>query len=436
MNRKKFTFAIAATLSLLLVSCNLHSNKLNEIGDYFYEAPTYRNIEFDKAQDYFAKNNDNWGGGCSAISKVINGKRIVGRNMDLNIARKCAYVVKTNVPHKYSTVGLSYTFRDVSPDLSEVKKSGLPETWSTILPFMCDDVLNSQGLHVELNMRHGETDEAGNDIFGVEHTNPNASERVYVFGLGLYLGLNCKNLTDVKEYLASNIDVYSKKNYWNYCFLITDAEGNSELLEFGNGKYYFVKPNSEGVVAQTNFYVNEECNSMEKVKSGLGRYESLMNGIKDVNSKSDMFNLMKKIQYSSFYLPYEECKNNHFDPRSELIGEYAPKEALTALYKSIMGAETPVPENIGTSEEFVMNDANEPFIKALCDYLHEPIRSMTREEKEQLNYDDGGANALWESTFTEVVDPKDKTIQVRLFENDNSLYQIDFKGVKSISEIK
>ncbi|MCQ2087613.1 MAG: hypothetical protein MJZ37_06055 [Bacilli bacterium] len=435
MKRRYLTLLVAAMSCVVLTGCHAHTDKLTEIGDYFYEAPTYTELDFDFVENYFRESNDNWGGGCSAISKVIDGKRIVGRNMDLNIARKCAYLVRTDVPKKYETFGISFTFRTISPDLEDVKKNGLGETWGKVLPFMCDDVINEKGLHIEINMRHNELDDNGNDVFGVEHTNPNVSNRVYVFGISQYLALNCKNLPEVKEYLANKVDVYSKKNYWNYSFLVTDAEGNSELLEFGKGKYHFVAPDENGVVAQANFYRNPECNAVEKIKTGTGRYDTLMAGIGNVKNKTDMYNLMKKIQYSSFYLPYDECKSQHFDPRSELVGEAASKEGLSALYKTVMETEV-VPENIGTGEDFIMDDANELFVKTLCDYIHSSIWEMSREEKAELNYVDGGANALWESTFTEVVDPKEKSIQVRLFENENYLYKIDFNGVKSIQEIK
>lgn len=405
MRKIALILLLASFVSAFLTGCVGNKIELTEIKEYFFDAGTYTSLDYDFANQYFKETNDNWGGGCSAVSAIVGGKRLVGRNMDLNISNKCAYVVKTKLPGKYETVGLAYTFRDVSPDYEIVKSEGLGEKFSKILPFMCDDVMNSQGLHIEINMRHGEKDADGNDVFGVEHTNPNAETRIYVFNLCQYIALNCGDLNSAKEFLAEKLDVYSQKNYWNYSFVITDAEGNSALLEFGNGRYYWTEANGDGVVAQTNYYVNEECNKMEEIKTGLGRYETLMSGIGAVSSKRDLFELMKKIQYSSFYLPYAECMANHFDPRSEVIGEQE-----------------------GMTQDFVMNPSNQEQVEKSLDEINGKYRSLSRKEKQEMN-------SLWESTFTEVVDPQAKTIEVRLFENDSYLYRISFDGIEPIDAI-
>lgn len=396
----------AVMLAVILTGCVGNKFTVREINSYFFEAETYTSLDYDYARKYFGEVNDNWGGGCSAVSAVVNGTRLVGRNMDLNISNKCAYFVKTRVPGKYRTIGLAYTFRDVSPDYDNVKKAGIEANFAKILPFMCDDVMNSEGLHIEINMRHGENDADGNDIFGVEQTNRNTAERVYVFNLCQYIALNCKNLEAVKKYLAEEVDVYSQKGYWNYCFIITDAEGNSALLEFGNRRYYWTEPDENGVIAHTNFYVNEECNRMEDIKTGLGRYETIMADIGKVTSKKGLFDLMRKIQYSNFYLPYEDCKRNHFDPRSEVIGE-----------------------GEGLTYDFVMDPANEAFVGKSLDEVNGAYRLMSRAEKQDLN-------SLWESTFTEIVNPQEKTIEVRLFENDSYIYRLAFDSLKKISAIE
>lgn len=397
-------------LLALVCGCNKPAEEtkfeVKELKEYFFEVGPYTSLDYEFVNDYFAKSNDNWGGGCSAISAVIDGTRLTGRNMDLNISNKCAYFVKTQVPGKYATVGLAYTFRDFSDDYEVVKANGLKDDFAKILPFMCDDVMNSEGLYIEIDMRHGETDADGNDIFGVEHTNADAEERIYVFTLSQYVALNCKNIAEVKDYLANSVDIYSKKNYWNYCFVLNDAEGNAALLEFGNGRYYWTEPDENGVVAQTNFYVNEECNALEDVKTGLGRYETLMNGIGSVTCKADLFNLMKQVQYSSYYLPYDECKTEHFDPRSEIIGEY---EGLTYAV--------------------VMDPENEEYARLVFEELNGPIRLLSRAEKQNKN-------EYWESTFTEVVDAKNKTIEVRLFENEAYLFRLSLDGITAIDAIR
>ena len=58
----------------------------------------------------------------------------------------------------------------------------------------------------------------------------------------------------------------------------------------------------------------------------------------------------------------------------------------------------------------------------------EEIRALSREEKQD-------ACQYWESIFTEVVDVTEKTMFVRMFENEDMLYLIDFDGTKKIDSI-
>ena len=69
----------------------------------------YDRVDYDCGDKFWADNNDNWGGGCTAVTKELsNGHRVVGRNMDLNIAAKPAYVVRTNASEgRFKTVGLA-----------------------------------------------------------------------------------------------------------------------------------------------------------------------------------------------------------------------------------------------------------------------------------------------------------------------------------------
>ena len=118
-----------------------------------------------------------------------------------------------------------------------------------------------------------------------------------------------------------------------------------------------------------------------------------------------MYDLMRKVEYSAFYLDYDECKNEHFDPRSENIGEIS-----WATYNLLM---------------------NNDFEDTAREYMNEyasGIRALSRQEKQDKN-------EYWESSFTEVVDTNSKAIFVRMFENEESLYLIDFNGTQKLNSI-
>ena len=141
------------------------------------------------------------------------------------------------------------------------------------LPFICDDIVNDAGLHVEVNMRHGEFWPNGEDKFSCSGTNPESENRVYMFTVSRYIAENCATVEEAKEYVSS-LDVYSQNGYWNYCFLVSDNEGNSSLLEFSSNQviwldedkidsYDWLKKYKTKAIGQTNFYLNEDAWKIE-----------------------------------------------------------------------------------------------------------------------------------------------------------------------------
>ena len=392
-----------------------YKDKLTELDKYVFEVEEYTTLDYDVADEFYAKANDNWGGGCTAVSKMVDGHRLIGRNMDQSISYKCVYIVRTNAG-KYRTFGTVYTHRDYSPNYDDVKANGISEEFYKSLPFMCDDVVNDAGLHIEINMRHGEYWPNGADKFACSGTNPNSSHRVYMFEIPRYIGENCATVEEAKEYVKT-LDIYSQNYYWNYCFIVSDSTGKSSLLEFSSNEihwldedkldtYDWLKGYKPKAIAQANFFLNKDAWLTQDIKSGEGRYLAVQQGIDKVKSRSDMYELMKKVQYSSYYLDYDECKANHFDPRSEVIGELS-----WATY------------------DFVMNPDNEEMVKGLMNESTSEVRKMTREEKQDLC-------EIWESIFTEVVDVNNQEMFIRLFEDEEQCYLISFDGTTRINSIE
>ncbi len=402
--------------TIFMVGCTSDkTDKLTELDKYIYEVEEYSSLDYEYADKFYAERNDNWGGGCSAISKMVDGHRLVGRNMDLNISNKCAYIIRTNAG-KYRTMGLAYTSRDYSPDYDEIQDKGITEEFYKILPFMCDDVINDAGLHVEINMRHGEYWPNGEDKYACKGTNPDSKKRVYMFELPRYIGENCSTVAEAKEYIAG-LNVYSQDHYWNYCFIISDSKGNSSLLEFSSNEvcwldeknlpsYTWLDVYHTKAIAQTNFYLNKKAWYSQDIKSGEGRFVTLQKGIDKVKSRSDMYDLMRKVQYSNFYLDYDTCKKNYFDPRSEDIGEIS-----WAQY------------------DVVMDPEFENYARELINGSNEGIKDMDRQKKQDLN-------KYWESIFTEVTDVNAQEIFVRLYEKEDNLYLLTFDGTKKLDSIE
>lgn len=411
---KKISLMILSTICIAFISTACGSSekrvKVSRLADYVFEVNPYTSLDEKYADNYYLSTYDKWekplpGGGCSAISKkVSDGTMLVGRNMDLNISNKAAYIIRTkkNPDEKrpYDTIGLAYTFRDISPNYEEALSKGITEQFYKLLPFMCDDVMNDQGLHIEINMRNAEYWPTGEDKFACSGTNEDSDKKVYMFELTRYIAENCSSVSKVLDYVKT-LDVYSQEHYWNYCFLISDRTGASGLLEFASNKVYWM-PDEH---CQTNFYINEETAKNQSIKSGLGRYQALIEGIDYVDNASSMFNLMDKISYYNIYKA-TECYLYHFDPRSENIGAFP-----------------------WLTYETVLDDDKLDEILFMMDLYGENITKLTRQQQRN-------ENKYWESTFTEVVDLKKKTILVRFFEDNKCKMLITFdKGTVIPNEL-
>ena len=393
MRKNKITLLIfIITISMSLFGCNEKQTsqiELQEVFDHVYDIGTFTSLDYEYANEYFAKENDNWGGGCSAIAKTLdNGQTIVGRNMDLNISNKAAYIFRTDVKDCYKTINLVYTFRDISPDYDEIQTKGLSEEFTKVLPFMADDVLNEKGLYIEVNMRNGEFWPTGESKFSCKGTNPNSDTRVYMFEIARYVGEHCATVDEAVEYVKT-LNVYSKDGYWNYCFLIADASGHYGVLEFVNDYVIW----NDYQPAQTNFYVNKLANYAEELKCGKGRYDVLMNGIDKVQTEEDMFELMDSVTYYQVYDPY----NCNFDPRSENVGVMP-----FATY------------------DMIMQDEYKEIIYEAINVVGKEVLSLTRQQQQDKN-------EYWESSFTEVINCNEKTLFVRFFEDDSRTIKLSFE---------
>ena len=391
-NTKIKLVMLIATLLVCLFGCDEKQTQqieLTKVFDYVYDIGTYTSLDYKYANEYFAKEYDNWGGGCSAIAKTLNnGQTIVGRNMDLNISNKCAYIFRTDVKDCYKTINLAYTFRDISPNYDEIQTKGLSEEFTKVLPFMADDVLNEKGLYIEVNMRNGEFWPTGESKFSCKGTNPKSNTRVYMFEIARYVGEHCATVDEAVEYV-NTLNVYSKDGYWNYCFLIADATGHYGLLEFVADYVVW----NDYQPAQTNFYIDELANYAEELKCGVGRYDVLMDGIDEVESEEDMFKLMDSVTYYQVYDPY----NCNFDPRSENVGVKP-----FATY------------------DLIMQDEYKELIYEAINDAGKEVLSMTRQQQQEKN-------EYWESSFTEVINCNEKTLLVRFFEDDSKIIKLSFE---------
>lgn len=364
--------------------------KVNKVSEAVYETEIFTSTN-QKFYDWFLKYVFSGNpGGCSAVAKTLdNGDTIVGRNMDFYVSHKPAFVVRTKEKNKYETIGIAYYDRFI-PDADAVEKKGVPRVIYSMLPLFCQDVMNDQGLYVEVNMRYSEYDPMGELMFTDTHTNPKSEVRTCIAGINTQLCQNCATVKEAVEYVKK-LDIYSPQSdemQWNFCYILADATGDYGLLEVANNKVYFLDKQQ----IQTNFYVNDELYENQRMKCGVGRYDLLEAGIDDVNSEEDMFELMDSVSYAQSY-NHEICK---FDARSEYIGEQP-----------------------GWDYYYVIDEDNQDEVKKYLDEVAETYNSMSRDELK----DDG---TYWESSYTTIANCSNKTMRVRFYEDDSNVINIGF----------
>lgn len=360
---------------------NIPTRKVRKLFDYVLDAGEYTSLDYAFTEKMAKADYDFRGGLCSAAAAAVDGKTLIGRNMDLYISNRPAYVVRTNVPGCRKTVGLSY-FHLFGPVYGEALNGGLDDGFAKRLPFFCTDVMNDSGLYMETNMRTGEYNDDGSSKYGCSGTNPGAEKRVCAMLLPRYVCERCNDVDEALKYLET-LDIYTpgaKNMDWNFCFMLADAKGRFGVLEIACNRLSWL----EGERIQTNFYLTKEFAADEHMKAGLGRYDVLKNGLDSIKTKDDLYRLMDRVSYFQMYMP-NACA---FDCRSELIGA---KENWTS--------------------EYVTDEANREEIEAELHRVAETVKGLSRQALQ-----DRGSS--WESVFTLIADCNSKTLFVRFFEDE------------------
>lgn len=375
-------FAILLALTGCSAKNGTDSMSAERVFDYVMETGIYTELDYIFAEKYFSSQSNSTAGMCSAIATIAgDGDMIVGRNMDLTVSNKPAYIVRTKVKDSYETIGLTY-YAGFGPDYQDALENGISADDYRLLPFFSTDVLNSEGLYIETNMRYGEYDTEGNSKFVCTGTNPDSDTHVYALSLCRYIAEHCATVDEALEYVKT-LDINTtglSEVDWPLCYLMADASGHYGVLEMAYNKLSWL----DGQQAQTNFYLTDEFAENQLMKCGTGRYDMLMKGIGKVQDEEDMFHLIDSVSYGKVYLA-DDCP---FDPRSEYVDTYE-----------------------GWTYDYVMSEENQEEVMGLIREDGAEFYSMTPQEQR----DDGN---IWISVFSNIVNCNEKTLQVRFFEND------------------
>ena len=420
------------TLVIFLVACSNTENtqevdehsdyiKLEHCYDYVMKTNVYEQLDSDWAYAKIADEFDHYfnGGGCTAVGKTTSNGLLIGRNMDLFITNKPSFIVRTNVEGLKKTFGLAYSYNR-GEDYELAKVHGVNPELYKLIPFLQTDVLNEDGFYIEINMRYADYDENGDSIFSCSGTNP-GKFRINSFLLPQYLGSRCSTVDEAVAMATNDLDIYtpmSESMDWNFCFMMADASGKYGIMEIAKNKVVFneaIETDSVNMplgACQANYYITPEFNAEQRMKSGVGRVDYLRNLWGEIDSEQEMFVAMLGVSYFQNYLDY--CQ---FDNRSEFIGIYDEDGEI------FIGDKTPDivdGEKVVWDYEYVTNPDNQEHVKAYMAWINSRI--LTRRADD--TYKEIGQ--FWESTYTMVVNPSQRTMFVRFNENNKNMLYFKF----------
>lgn len=393
-----FGLCVVVVVAIIVVAANTTSTNSEKeqgvmgtvIGDNIIELPVITEIDFEKGLKYFEENYGKYGMkyGCTAVAKVTSdGDTIVGRSYDLQYSHAPAYIVRTDIDGLYKTVGIAYNGFKGATTFEEVKKNGLSETDLLTIYCMTGDVLNEKGFYVEANMREGQPAETG--FKECSGTNPDAEVRLSFATLIRYLGERAATVDEALE-LIKTVDVYGFKTEqfsWGGALYLADATGHYGVLELVDNKLVW----NDMQQAHANFYLSPDYKDKAMLGTGVGRYETVMAGIGDVDNEADMLDLIREVRYQQI-LDVDTCK---FDPASEYLGvELNGKVYYLQDLKD--------PKSYEELIEFIRND--EAYGKI-----------MSVDELKDKNVD-------WLSAYQTVTNCNELTLTVQFFEDTRLIY--------------
>ena len=330
---KKFSkltaaFAVCITVAASLVSCGSESStgsvfeknwdyeivehkNFRDLGNYVIELPDFTDpASMQKSID--ACNKGDQGGlqtkfGCTAMAKRNNkGEVIFGRNMDLDISQKPAYVFKTTFG-KYKNFCVVYA-PDFYLDYADLQKKDEIEqdVLDKTLTITCD-ALNEKGLYIQADIRE-ETDKTY--CYGLHSSRgettradgkPWSELRAPTTIICQVVSQNCATVKEAIEYLNNSYDWYTSPapgmNYGfvlnNIAFMIGDATGEYGLIEIAQDEICYM-PYQFG---HANFYVNPKWNALNPVGIGVGRLAMVSEVIGAPQTLEEMMDAMKPIMW-------------------------------------------------------------------------------------------------------------------------------------------
>lgn len=400
----------------------------SDLGNYTILLDEYKEApDFDEVVTYY-QNIEGILGGCTACAKQNSkGEVLIGRNLDMEISLNPMFIIPTSFG-KYKTIQFRYITQEIY-DYEDFKNDGYKNTkFINALPYYCTDGLNEKGLYIEANMREA------NEDWQSTGTNP-GKKRVRTDVVVSELLRNCSTVEEAVSYLQNELDVYSydyvnNETPTDYAWLMGDATGEYGVVELAFNKIVYLPHQN----AHANFYINPDWNKKDLWGSGYGRYEMVLEGLKEIETQEEMFNHMDKVKWRdmTLYAEYSYIDENgipHFvNDKGEKVVDWRSDFYFSMLYK--IWPKEKVDEFVkDKNQKWMIDDKNAEEVF----YYFKDYYIKTGGKNDLLEYYKGNeiplrtkiSAATTGAQFS--INCSTKNIIVRFFENDDSMYQFSFK---------
>ncbi len=317
-----------------------HKN-FKDLGNYVIELPDFTDpTTLDKGLalvNYACDHGDISKIGCTAMAKHNSkGEVIVGRNMDLEISQKPAYVFRTTYG-KYKNLCVSYAPTN-GEDYKALQKQDEMDT--TILPFIvygACDAINEKGLYAEVDLReanpilscyglHSKRGETHRD-----DGTPWTELRACTISLVQLVTQNCATVKEIVPFLKNSYDWYTVTaasddpnrgsiiDNCNMAMLVGDATGEFGVIEIAQDEVKYL-PYQFG---HANFYLDPVWACLDKCGAGLGRLAKVPEVIVEPDTLEEAMDAMKPIMWKNETLyigeAYRADDDAHPNPYRQVV---------------------------------------------------------------------------------------------------------------------
>lgn len=420
--KKLLSIILVIVLAISMTACGDSSSKKEAsmehpvpIADHVLDVGTITENNESAIKKYFESKYLHLDGGCSSVLTQIDGKNLMGRNLDLAISENAVFKFVLDI-NKYKAIGFTYNTAVSGLNYDAALKNGIDKKVQMLIPNTASDLMNEKGLYIQANMR---SSQPGYEITG---TNPEAKENVYLVEFPAYVATRCATVGEVVK-LAKSVNIFNntdktKSLTWNFAFMIADAEGNYGLLEIAKNKVSFL-PKQNG---QANYYVSPKFAKGYKYGSGQSRFKVLNEGLDKVKTMDDMLEHMQK-SYFSQAMRVKDFDKASYDVRSEYVHGFPVNDK--GKYDKKNG-------NIDNcTTKWITDDSRKDLVYSLIQKNNKDNYGKFLKEDGTYDFNKlrtayGKIPDFWVSATSLAVDCSNKMLKIRFWENADETLEFSF----------